>query len=491
MRETTADAWVARLSTDLQTAGRLPELRLRAAAAALDRLCNSSNATAPFLNRVKREYEIQIASVASRRRQDQRVRALKRTKDSLVADVSACERRRDAVTASNRALIARQRWYMAGTRVRDTVRREAKEAAERARAPYVVTPRDVANRLVAKLGKDGAANISQVRHEFDKLAARHDKVTDAARAWGSTTMVAARREEISRVENELARTEREVDACLARLSHPPVVRDRLEGWAALLVQAEDDFAAAMRSDDVARAARIAASAPQGYLQTQDTWEMFEMRGPTALFDYVAALVDAGAAETNDTMTVKCALVAVQSGRLDVLESWVLSGGLPASLALVRALRDCCMVASAKDRFTTLASLAVAVCERLPVTASPDERTRAGEIGLELLVRRGRVRAALAFGAARHVSVPTCTAIALEVGSIPLAVALGRAAAHNTTSLDAVARLLPDGESCTVWQQWKSASATMGDVQHRDKAHEALATAFAGEVVRLSIADLSL
>ena len=55
MRETTADAWVARLSTDLQTAGRLPELRLRAAAAALDRLCNSSNATAPFLNRVKRE----------------------------------------------------------------------------------------------------------------------------------------------------------------------------------------------------------------------------------------------------------------------------------------------------------------------------------------------------------------------------------------------------------------------------------------------------
>jgi hypothetical protein len=43
------------LENDLQSAGRLPELRLRAAAAALDRLCQISPGGAPLLQKIKRE----------------------------------------------------------------------------------------------------------------------------------------------------------------------------------------------------------------------------------------------------------------------------------------------------------------------------------------------------------------------------------------------------------------------------------------------------
>jgi hypothetical protein len=308
-----------------------------------------------------------------------------------------------------------------------------------------------------------------------------------------------RRRAIEQVEHELAVAEQAVHECLAGLFDPPAVKDRIEMWASELVKCEDEYSTAMSDGNVPRAAHVAANTPQRYLQTPRTWSTFSDLGPTALFEYACALVDAGSAPGSG---VECAVVAVDADRLDVLETWVLGGGLSPTIELARALHSKTVAAEAERRFITLASLAVAACERVPpprktaamspdvAAAAADAYREAGVIGMELLVRRGRVRAALTFGAARRVTVAVCTAVALRVGSIPLAIALGRAAAHNVEGLDWVAKLLPapTTDSVTVWQQWNASTERQQQVVQAREAH---ATAFAEELVRLCVVDLQL
>lgn len=395
--------------------------------------------------------------------------------------------------AATKVLLARQRWWRAGGLVRDKARAEAAAAAAASRVEYQVTPRQTATRLIAKLGRDGATDAARVQAELSRVAARRNGATEVARTWGSPSAVSDKRGEIARVEQELEAAGRAVEACLAGLADPSAVKNRIEEWATTLVQCEDEYAAAMAEGNVPRAAHVAANTPQRYLQTDRTWDTFRKLGSTALFEYACALVDAGEASAGSG--VECAIVAVDADRLDVLETWILGAAIAPTIELARALHNKCGEAPGERRFVTLASLAVAACERVPPprTGRADAEAaaayaEAGMLGAELLVRRGRVRAALAFGAARGASVAVCTAMAIRVGSIQLAVALGRAAARNIDNLDGVARLLPptSSDSATVWQQWNSAN----NGSRNEVAREALATAFAEELVGLCVDDLN-
>mmetsp|Transcript_14895 Transcript_14895/g.44201 ORF Transcript_14895/g.44201 Transcript_14895/m.44201 type:complete len:503 (-) Transcript_14895:176-1684(-) len=499
------DGQKQRLDADLRAAGTSPELRLRAAAAALDRLSHASATTAPFLQRVKREYEIQIAAVASKRRSTQRLRTLHRTKAALENEVAQLESRVAAAEAAVRASRAKRRWWAAAAAVRDQAREAAAAAAAEARAVYEVTPREMATRLVVELGRDSASDATAMAHHLARLTARRDDAVRTSRRWGSPNLMADLRQRITDAEHELAAAEAEVEAQLASHFDSTAVRRCTERLATTLVQCEDEYAAAMAAGDVPRAAVTAARSPHQFLQTPETWAAFEAMGVASLFEYACALIEVGASAA---CGVECATVAVRAGRLDVLENWILSGAVQPTIELARGLHAECGVAGAETQYTTLASLAVAACERVgpplslgaasadghgpELTAPAVEEAVAGYIeagilAMELLVRRGKVRGALAFGAMRGVTPAVCTALALREGSLPLAAALGRAAAHRDTSLIVVARRLPSAsQSKTAWQQWNSAKHQ----QRRNDAEEAYSAAFAQELLQIALEELS-
>jgi hypothetical protein len=84
------------------------------------------------------------------------------------------------------------------------------------------------------------------------------------------------------------------------------------------------------------------------------------------------------------------------------------------------------------------------------------------IAMELLVRRGRLRAALHFGASRGATVADCAAVAAKTRCIALGLALGRAAARCRTALDAVAEMLPPPGETTATSRSPSKGGDGGD-----------------------------
>jgi hypothetical protein len=83
------------------------------------------------------------------------------------------------------------------------------------------------------------------------------------------------------------------------------------------------------------------------------------------------------------------------------------------------------------------------------------------MAMELLVRRGRLRAALHFGASRGATVADCAAVAAKTQCIALGLALGRAAARCRTALEAVAEMLPPPGEMTATSQSPSKGGGSG------------------------------
>ena len=364
----------------------------------------------------------------------------------------------------------------------------------------------LAAQLATRLGAAAAADPDVLQREIDLASARRDQSRAALAKCVPSSTAAELRRQVRDAEDSLSDAQGTLEQRLRQCSCPPAAAARLEEIAEEIIACEDNFAASLAAGDVCGAARIAARAPARTMQTATAWKEFEVLGTAALFEYACALVDAG---TSPELEEACATVVCNAGRLDVLESWVLSGLIVPSLQLAITLKDMCdqELRDSPDgsrRFHELACLTVAVCERVgdargdgaadgivremgrTVFDNTDATTTttvdatlyaqstttsatthintssssatiricqssgnaaAVRIAMELLIRRGRLRAAVHFGASRGATVADCAAVAAKTGSVALGSALGRAAARGRASLDAVAALLPPaGES---------------------------------------------